>query len=254
MYVNSNNAEMGNNVKIGYGVRIYDNVVIRDNVTIHPYCCIGDNPQHITKEKNEKGQIVIDEGTIIREFVTIHSPIEDLTRIGKNCYLMATSHIGHDCILKDNIVLCNSVNLSGHTKIDNNVTIGLNSTTHQYVTIGKFAMIGMNTPINNDVLPYSVVYGNPSRWYKLNRTGLKRHSTELILLETSKILSWGLQNINFSQTDEELFNQDIMSLGLKSKVFDVQKSFDWFQKNRNRGNRKLTKYDGKIGLNFEYIV
>jgi len=254
MYVNSENAEIGNNVKIGYGVRIYDNVIIKDNVTIHPYVCLGDNPQHITKEKNPNGKIIIDEGTIIREFVTIHSPIEELTKVGKNCYLMATSHIAHDCILKDNIVLCNSVNLSGFTRIDNNVTIGLNSTTHQFTTIGSFAMIGMNTPINYDILPYSVVYGNPARWYKLNRVGLKRHSTELVMLEALKVLSWGLQNINYSQSDELLFNQYIISLGLKSKIFDVKKSFEWFQKNRKRGNRKLIKYDGKIGLNLEYVI
>jgi len=115
-------------------------------------------------------------------------------------------------------------------------------------------MIGMNTPINNDILPYSVVYGNPARCYKLNKIGLKRHSTELILLETLKILSWGLQNINFSQTDEELFNQDIMSLGLKSKIKEVKEAFQWFQDNRSRGNRNIIKYNGKIGLNFEYVI
>lgn len=254
MYVNSNNAEVGNNVKIGYGVRIYDNVVIRDNVTIHPYTCIGDNPQHIGKEKNPNGKIIIDEGTIIREFVTIHSPIEEITKVGKNCYLMATSHIAHDCILKDNIVLCNSVNLSGHTKIDNYVTLGLNSTTHQYVTIGEFAMVGMNTPINNDVLPFSVVYGNPARWFKANKTGLERHSTEKILLEAVKVLSWGLQHINYYLSDEILFNQDIISLGLKSDIKEVKNAFQWFQNNRNRGNRKIIKYSGKMGFNLEYVV
>lgn len=254
MYVNSSNAKIGNNVKIGFGVRIYDNVVIKDNVTIHPFCCVGDNPQHITKEKNLNGKIIIDEGTIIREFVTIHSPTENLTKIGKNCYLMVNSHVAHDCILNDNIVLCNSVNLSGHTKIDNNVTLGLNSTTHQHVTIGSFAMVGMNTPINSDVYPYSVVRGNPARWFKLNRIGLKRHSSEEVLMEALTVLSWGLQNVNFSQFDEELFNQDIMTLGLKSKIFDVEQSFQWFEDNRNRGNRKIIKYDGKIGLNFEYVI
>lgn len=253
MFVNSENTQIGNNVKIGYGVRIYDNVIIKDNVTIHPYCCIGDNPQHIAKGKNFDGQIVIDEGTIIREFVTIHSPIEDLTRIGKNCYLMATSHVAHDCILMDNIVLCNSVNLSGHTKIDNNVTIGLNSTTHQYVTIGKFVMIGMNTPINNDILPYAVVYGNPARWFKANKIGLKRHSSEKILNEVVKILSWGKQHINYPNEDN-LFYQDIMSLGLKSDIKEVKEAFLWFENNRSRGNRKLIKYGGEIGLNLEYVV
>jgi len=168
---------------------------------------------------------------------------------------MATSHVAHDCILNDNIVLCNSVNLSGHTMIDNNVTFGLNSTTHQRTTIGAFSMIGMNTPINNDVLPFTVCYGNPSRWHKLNTVGKMRHGTKEMLKETEKILSWGIQNLSpILPYNNKLSKQTIISLGLKSKIPEINKFFIWFNNNRSRGNRKIIKYGGIIGTHLNYEI
>lgn len=254
-YIKAENVKIGKNVKIGRGTIICDNVEIKDNVVIHPYAIIGDNPQHVKAEKNPNGKIIIGKNTIIREFVTIHAPIEDLTQIGKNCYLMATSHIAHDCILNDNIVLCNSVNLSGHTLIDNNAIFGLNSTTHQFTTIGAFSMIGMNTPITSDVLPFTVCYGNPSRWYRLNRIGLDRHTTKEVLKEAEKVLSWGKQNHNYIYAlKNDLMKQTIISLGMKSKQKEISKPFLWFEENRNRSNRKTIKYGGLLGHNLDYKV
>jgi len=250
------NIKIGKNVKIGDGVIIYDNVIIKDNVTIHPYAIIGNTPQHTTEIGDIEGYTTINEGTTIREFVTIHSPIsKDLTYIGKNCYIMATAHIGHDCYLHDNVVLANSVNLSGYTKIHNNAMFGLNATTHQYTTIGSFAMIGMNTPINRDVLPYTVAYGNPARWYKMNRIGLQRHRNEKTIKAVEEVLSWGKQHVNYVHTlDKKLRDLDIVGLGKKSDIKEVRKSFEWFDNNRNRGNRKLIKYAGEVGYNLEYVI
>lgn len=192
----------GNNVSIGNDVSIGPYSVIGDNVSIGPktvigahviiegptiignhcrifhHCSIGTEPQDIT-HKGEETKLKIGNANIIREFCyinrgTINSP-EKQTIIGNNNYLMGYSHIAHDCVLKDNIIMANSANLAGHVHIDSHCFIGGLTGIHQFCKVGAYTMIGGASAITENVLPYTMVLGNRAKAKKVNTVGLERN-------------------------------------------------------------------------------
>ena len=177
----SQGAIIGPNVTIGEGTKIGPNAVItgRTNIGINnkvfPNVFIGLDPQDL-KYKGASTEVVIGDNNTFRECVTINKATDEGERtiIGNNNLLMAYSHIGHNCVLANGIVLSNSVQVAGHVKIEEKAIIGGCLGIHQFVHIGYLAMIGGMTRVDRDVPPFCLAEGHPGRLRGLNRIGIKR--------------------------------------------------------------------------------
>jgi UDP-N-acetylglucosamine acyltransferase len=178
------NTFIGNNVKIGSNVVIGNNVVIENDVTIEDNCVIshgviiGQSPQHLSFKNKKTGKIIIGSGTHLREYCTVHLPINKKTVIGKNCFIMNHVNIGHDVRIGNNVVVSNGSQIGGHCFIDDNVNLGLNCSIHQNTFIGAHSLIGMNTSVKNNVEPFSIIYQNKK---SINITGIKRSEFKIYL-------------------------------------------------------------------------
>ena len=172
---------IGPNVRIGEGTVVGPNVVIEAGTVIGKSCKIfhgaslGGEPQ-ILNFKDIPTSLEIGGGTVIREYVTIHkSGFENgITKVGDSCLLMAYSHVGHDCEIGNEVVVANSTALSGHVIVEDKAFISGLVGVHQFVRIGRNAMVGGMARVNQDILPFSIVEGNPARLYSANAVGLKR--------------------------------------------------------------------------------
>jgi len=172
------NVEIGENSIIESHVSITGNTKIGKENKIYPFASIGNHPQDL-KFDGEQTKLEIGDNNKIREYVTINPGTKGgggLTRVGNNCLFMVSSHIAHDCMVEDNVILANNVPLGGHTHIENNVIIGGNSAVQQFTRVGKFAMIGGMCGVVKDVIPYGLVHGNRSILQGLNLIGLRRQN------------------------------------------------------------------------------
>lgn len=175
---------VGPNVKLGENVELLSHVVVEgwtsfgNNNKIFPFASIGHCPQDL-KYNGEQSRLEIGDDNTIREHVTINPGTEGggmLTKIGNSCLIMVGAHVGHDCQIGNNVILVNSATLAGHVTIEDWAIIGGLSAVHQFCRIGKHAMIGGMSGIENDVIPYGSVTGNRARLAGLNIVGLKRRS------------------------------------------------------------------------------
>ena len=174
-------AVVEDNVHISAGTTIGPHAVIREfcrigkNNTIDAHAVIGGHPQH-TKFDGVETWVEIGDNNVIREGATIHRAFEPgaATKIGSDCFLMSYAHVGHDCIVGDKVTLSNNIVLGGHVVMGDAVVMGGCAGAHQFLRIGSYAMIGGYVPLRKDVLPYSMVGGEPVRHYRLNTIGLRR--------------------------------------------------------------------------------
>lgn len=188
----SKKAKIGKNVEIGPwcvveggtiigdNCRLWQNVYVagtanigKDNI-IHMGAVLGHEPQHL-QYKGEKTGLKIGDGNIIREYVTIHRSYVkgENTVIGNKNFFMAMSHVGHDCKLGDEIIMCNGALLGGHAEVEDKVFIGGGAAAHQFARIGTMAMIGGLTRVVQDVMPYTLVECD-AEVCGLNAVGLRR--------------------------------------------------------------------------------
>ncbi len=174
-------AVIGEKVKVGAGTVIGAHVVIDGDTQIgecnqiFPGAAIGLEPQDL-KYDGSPTRVIIGNGNKIREYVTINRATREpeATLIGNNNLLMAYSHVAHNCTIEDSVIITNSVALAGHVYIESKAVIGGVLGVHQFVRIGRLAMVGGMSRIDRDVPPYMLVEGNPSRVRSLNQVGLKR--------------------------------------------------------------------------------
>ena len=172
---------IGENVFIGEGTKIGSHVVIEGWTTIGKDCqihhgaCVGNAPQDL-KFKGEKTFVYIGDNTIIREFVTINRATGEgeETRIGSNCLLMGTVHIAHNCVIGNNVVISNHAGLAGHVTVEDRAIISGLSGVHQFVKIGRNAMVGGASKVVQDVPPFVIADGRPARVCGLNSVGIAR--------------------------------------------------------------------------------
>ncbi|MEV6524103.1 UDP-N-acetylglucosamine acyltransferase [Longispora sp. NPDC051575] len=122
--------------------------------------------------------VVIGDGNIIRDFVTVNQGVHVTTTVGDNCYLLARSHVGHDCVLDDLVTLSDNVQLGGHTRVWSWSNIGMGTVVHQYGHIGPGAMVGMGSAVRKDIAPFMTAVGNPAREVSVNRVGLSRRGCD----------------------------------------------------------------------------
>ncbi|HSC46905.1 MAG TPA: acyl-ACP--UDP-N-acetylglucosamine O-acyltransferase [Gammaproteobacteria bacterium] len=177
-------AVIGADVEIGAGTVVGAHVVIqgptrlgRDN-RIMPFASLGGAPQD-KKYANEPTPLEIGDRNTIFEFVTLNrGTVQDLgaTRIGSDNWLMAYSHVAHDCILGDNIIMANNATLAGHVIIEDWAILGGFTKVHQFCRIGVHSFTGMNVDITRDVPPYVMVSGTPVEPHGINSEGLKRRN------------------------------------------------------------------------------
>ena len=187
-------AELGSGVKIGaYSiigphVVIGDGTIIDPHVIIEPWTTIG-NDCHIcsgailggapqdNKFKNERSFLKIGDRNVIREFVTIHRATgeDNCTVIGNDNMLMAYCHIGHNCKIGNGIMMANQAGISGHVIVEDKVVFGGMVGVHQFVRIGKLAMIGGYSKVSQDIPPFMLADGRPTKVYDLNKIGLRRN-------------------------------------------------------------------------------
>jgi len=186
-------AELGDNVKIGPFAVVEGNCVIGNRCVIEAHAVIksfvymgernfighgavlGGEPQD-RKFKGEESYLRIGNGNILREFVTIHraSGEGNATIVGDNNFLMAFCHFGHNVRAFNDITIANGVGVSGHVIIEDGVNIGGMTGIHQFVRIGKYAMVGGMSKVVRDVPPFMLTEGTPLRVYDINTVGLRR--------------------------------------------------------------------------------
>ena len=174
------NVIIEDNVHIGTDVLIEGKTRIGAGTKIFHSAAIGLAPQDL-KYNNEPTKLHIGKNNTIREFCSIHRGTAGggrITRIGDDNLIMAFSHVAHDCQLGNGIILANAVNMGGHTAIEDFAIIGGLTAIHQFVHIGSFAMIGAASYVEQDVLPYALVAGNPAKVIDTNRIGLRRKNID----------------------------------------------------------------------------
>jgi UDP-N-acetylglucosamine acyltransferase len=172
---------VGPHVKVGADTLIHAHVVL-DGWTeigarnqIFPGAVIGLEPQDL-KYDGSLTLVQIGDDNLIREYVTINRATRsgEATIIGNGNLLMTGVHVGHNCVIEDHVIISNSVALAGHVRIESRARLSGVLGVHQFVYIGRWAMVGGMSRIDRDVPPYMLVEGNPSRVRSLHQIGLKR--------------------------------------------------------------------------------
>lgn len=194
---------VGAGVELHDGVRLVSHVVVDgdtavgEGAVLYPFCTVGLAPQDL-KYKGERTRCEIGPRTQVREHCTIHRGTvtgTGLTRVGAGCLLMAVVHVAHDCDIGDAVVIANNVVMGGHVSIGPHAVIGGAAAIHQFVRIGRGAMIGGVSGVEADVIPFGTVIGNRARLTGLNVIGLRRRGVErsrlLLLRAAVRELFWG---------------------------------------------------------------
>ena len=206
--------EIGDNTIVQSHVSIVGNTKIGSKNNIYPFASIGNDPQDL-KFSGEETKLEIGDNNKIREYVTINSGTKGgggLTKVGNNCLFMVSSHIAHECLVEDNVILANNVPLGGHAHIEENVIIGGNSAVQQFTRVGKSAMIGGMCGVVRDIIPYAMVHGNRSILQGLNLIGLRRKNIpnkEIMIL---------------TDAYKEIFKNENLSENLKNLNSDLKKN------------------------------
>ncbi len=204
---------------IGPEVRIGKNTILKSHCVIAgptiigerneigPFVTLGEAPQHLAY-RNEPTRLVIGDENVIREYVSVHRGTmldQGETKIGNRCYLMAYTHVGHDCILEDEVILTNATHLGGHVRVGSGAVFGGGAFVHQFCRIGELAFISGMTGVDKDVPPFFRVFGIPARIAGLNLVGLKRRGfSSEDLRQLSKALKIYLQEATLDEVIREI--------------------------------------------------
>jgi UDP-N-acetylglucosamine acyltransferase len=175
-------AVIGEGVQLGDGAEVGPHAVLEGRLEVGPRCrifpgaVVGYPPQDVKWKAGMPSGLRIGADTVIREHVTVHrSSVEDgWTLVGAGCFIMATSHIGHDCRVGDGVVLTSYTGLTGFVEVGDRAFISGLAGIHQFVRIGTLAFVGGMSRLPQDVPPYFLVEGNPARVLGVNIVGLRR--------------------------------------------------------------------------------
>lgn len=173
---------IGPDVKIGSGTVIGPHVVItgpaiigKDN-HIYQFCSIGEDPQD-KKYAGEITRLEIGDRNVIREFSSIHrGTVQDkcLTKIGCDNLFMAYTHVAHDCVIGNNVIMANGASLAGHVHLNSHAILGGFTLVHQFTQVGQYSFAAMGSAITQDIPPFVMVGGKPTRPHGINSVGMER--------------------------------------------------------------------------------
>lgn len=169
------NVEIGEGTRIGSNVTIMEGARIGKNCTIFPGAVISGIPQDL-KFRGEETLAIIGDNTTIRECVTINrgTASKGKTVVGNNCLIMAYSHVAHDSVVGDNVIISNATQIAGEVIIDNFAVIGGGTLIHQFCHIGPHVMIQGGALVNKDIPPYVKAAREPIAYAGVNSIGLRR--------------------------------------------------------------------------------
>lgn len=218
------------NVELKSHVVVAGRTDVGDGTVIFPFAVIGEIPQDL-KFKGEQSALIIGKRNRIREHVTMNVGTEGgggVTRIGDDGVFMAGCHIAHDAIIGDRVILVNSVAIAGHGILEDDVIIGGLSGVHQFVRIGRGAIIGALTKVTHDVIPYGLVQAPRGELEGLNLVGLKRRGvarTDITALRAAfQMLAQG----------EGTFNDRAERLGAETESAYVKEIVDFVMGDTDR--------------------
>lgn len=175
---------IGEHVRIGQDTIIHPHVVVEgwteigEKCHLFPFVSVGAAPQH-TRYAGEPTKVLIGNDNVIREFVTIHRGTVGgggETILGHGNFIMAYTHIAHDCKVGNQVIMANASTLAGHIEVEDFAIVGGLVAVHQFVRIGCYAIVGGASAVPKDVPPYVMASGNRAKLFGLNTVGLKRHS------------------------------------------------------------------------------
>jgi UDP-N-acetylglucosamine acyltransferase len=168
--------EIGDRCRLTAHVHVTGHSTIGAETVIAPFVSLGGAPQSL-RYRGGPTRLVIGSNCDIREHVTMNIGTEDdrgVTEVGNRCFLMAGSHVGHDCRVGDNVTFANNAVLGGHVTVEDHVFLGGNCAVHQHVRIGEGAMIAGLCGVRGDVIPFGFCIGALGRLNGLNVVGIKR--------------------------------------------------------------------------------
>jgi UDP-N-acetylglucosamine acyltransferase len=179
--------------RLGAGCVIHPHVHISrhcqlgEGVVVHPFAVLGGDPQDLSFAADTVSSVQIGARTVIREHVTISrgTKASGMTRIGADCFLMASCHVAHDCRIADRVVIANAVLLAGHVHVGERAFLGGGAVIHQFCRVGESAMIGGGARISQDVPPFCMATER-NALIGLNLVGLRRRSLDRAALSELK--------------------------------------------------------------------
>lgn len=173
---------IGADVTIGPGTVVGPHVVIKGRTTIgennriYQFASVGEDPQD-KKYAAEITQLVIGNRNTIREFTTLHRGTQQdhsITRIGDDNLFMAYTHVAHDCVIGNHVIMANGASLAGHVRLNSHAILGGFTLVHQFTQIGQYSFAAMGSAITQDVPPFIMVGGRPTRPHGINSVGMER--------------------------------------------------------------------------------
>jgi UDP-N-acetylglucosamine acyltransferase len=170
------NVQLDDAVTLKAHVVVDGRTIVGAGTTIYPFASIGSAPQDL-KYKGEPSVLIIGRNNTIREHVTMNPGTAGgrlRTVIGNNCLFMVGTHVAHDCVIGDHVVMANNATLGGHVRVSDRVVIGGLAAIHQFIRIGAYAVIGGTSGVEKDVIPFGRVKGDRAHLAGLNLVGLER--------------------------------------------------------------------------------
>ncbi len=202
--------EIGGGTTIQANAVIYNGARVGNNVKIFQGASVANVPQDLSFA-NEYSIFEVGDNTVIREFVTLHRGTKStgMSKIGKNCLLMAYAHVAHDTFVGDNVILANGVQLAGHVEVHDNAIIGGMTPVHQFCKVGAHSMTGGGFRITQDLPPYILASDEPLQYHGLNVIGLRRRgfsNDDIMLLKKAYGYLYS-KSLNVSQAKQKIVEE-----------------------------------------------
>ncbi|HVN66844.1 MAG TPA: acyl-ACP--UDP-N-acetylglucosamine O-acyltransferase [Candidatus Sulfotelmatobacter sp.] len=241
------NVEIGPYSVIGPDVRIGDGTKVGAHCVISGWTSIGKEnaisngvviglPPQDVKYKGEKGEIVIGNKNIIREFVTVHLPSAGgQTTIGNDCFIMVHAHVPHNCRIGNQVIIGGYVGLAGYTEIDDQAIIGGLAGIHQFCRIGRLTMVGAQSKVTQDIPPFMLTEGNPAQVRGVNSIGLQRRGiSQEAIAEIKKAFKFIYESDNTIPAAAKEIKKRLRPLP------EVEQIISFLEKESHRGISKKT--------------
>lgn len=167
---------IGKNTKIGSHVVVKENTTMGEGNVVHSFASIGGDPQ-VKSYEHHASYLEIGDHNVFHEYATISRGDvsgSGITKIGNHNLFMACTHVAHDCIIHDSVIFVNNAAVAGHVEVHDFVVLGAYCAVHQFCQIGMHSFLSRGAMVSQDVVPYTMVVGNPPKVCGINKVGLSR--------------------------------------------------------------------------------